>query len=297
MHDTARVSSPEITAPPAPLPLATRIWAHTRSVGRFRGQARVGVALVRRQVQPGMVYTSARGFPLRVDPDDYFQACMLLGLYDPVGLALARRCIRPGSVAVDAGAHFGYFSLEFARLVGLGGEVHAFECDPRAAARLREHVRLSGGLPVSVNEAAVSDGSVPELTLRLPDQLGWSSIRREHWVEASSEVTVAAVSLDEALGAAGVDPRKVSFMKVDVEGAELLALRGAEGMLSAGSPAVLVEFEPERMRFLGDDPAELLGYLADLGYRPARPRLSALGHLHLGPARPEDAGDLLFERA
>lgn len=251
---------------------------------------------MRRFVHPDVTYRSALGFPLQIDPQDYFQACMLLGLYDPVGLAVARRFVKPGSVVVDIGAHFGYFSLELARLAGPCGEVHAFECDPRAAARLREHVRLAGATTVHVHEAALVEGSESEVSLRLTDQLGWSTIRRSHWVQARSEITVPAVGLDRALSRAGIDPARLSFLKADVEGAELLALRGGETALNAGSPAILVEFEPARTRSLGDDPAELFRFFAKLGYRPFRPHLDRRGDIHLEPVRSDTSGDLLFQR-
>jgi FkbM family methyltransferase len=279
----------------APLPVAARVWAHSRSLGRFRGQARVGVGLVRRLVPGDRAFVGGLGFGLRIDPDDYFQACMLLGFYDPLGVALARRFVRPGSAVVDGGAHIGYFTLLFAGLTGPRGRVVSFECDPRAAARLREHVALAGAAQVHIHQAALHDGSSPTLTLHLPDQLGWSTLRSDHWVTAREHVEVEAVSLDAALEREGVAPAAVSFMKLDVEGAELDAIRGAGATLAASRAAVLIEFHPSRMRALGEDPDEFLAHMAELGYRPRKPLLLPGGRVRLRPRKdPAEDGDLLF---
>jgi FkbM family methyltransferase len=279
----------------APLPVAARAWAHSRSLCRFRGQARVGVALVRRLVSADRAFRGGLGFGLRIDPDDYFQACMLLGFYDPLGVALARRFVRPGSTVIDGGAHIGYFTLLFARLTGPAGRVVSFECDPRAAARLQEHVALAQAAHVRVHEAALHDGRAPTLTLHLPDQLGWSTLRADHWVPAREHVEVRAVSLDAVLEGEGVAAADVSFMKLDVEGAELDAIRGASTTLAGSSAALLIEFHPSRMRLLGEDPGEFLAHMAGLGYRPHEPLLRRGGRVQLR-ALTADAqdGDVLF---
>jgi len=265
-------------------------------VCRFRGQARVGVGLVRRLVTAEHAFRGPLGFGMRIDPEDYFQACMLLGFYDPLGVALARRFVRPGSTAVDGGAHIGYFTLLFAQLAGPAGRVVSFECDPRAATRLREHAALADARRVTIHEAALHDGSVDTLMLNLPDQLGWSTVRADHWVPADARVAVEATSLDAALDRDGVAAADVSFMKLDVEGAELEALRGAAATLAGSRAAVLVEFYPSRMRLLGDDPREFLAHMSALGYHPHQPALRRGGRVQLRPRSPgsTDDGDVLF---
>jgi FkbM family methyltransferase len=275
-----------------PLPLLVRAWARTRAIGAFRGQARIGVGLVRRFVKPAVPYETPGGFALCVDPEDYFEACMMLGLYDPTGVALAREYVRPGSTVIDAGAHLGYFTLHLAHLVGQGGAVYAFECDPRAAERLRGHLRLNRCGWVRVVEAAVSDGRHSELTLRLTDQLGWSTVKPRHWVAGAHEVIVASTSLDEYLESEKVSPQSLSFIKLDVEGAELEALYGLVSTLRRSSAAVLVEFYPERLRALGQEPQEVFEVMATYGYRGWINRGGRT--VNLLAADPAVSGDVLF---
>lgn len=251
---------------------------------------------MRRLVTDDRAFRSRLGFDLRIDPRDYFQACMLLGFYDPLGVALARRFVTPGSTAVDGGAHIGYFTLLFARLVGPTGSVLSFECDPRAAERLREHVELANAPWTSVHEAALHDGTQTSMTLHLPEQLGWSTLRSNHWVSAHRCVSVDAVSLDAVLEREHMATAAVSFIKLDVEGAEMDAVRGASATLAGSRAALLVEFHPSRMRLLGDDPAEFLAHMSGLGYVCMLPSLRRGGRVHLRPLQADnhEDGDVLF---
>jgi FkbM family methyltransferase len=215
-----------------------------------------------------------------VDPDDHFQCQMLVGLYDPIVLALARRHVRPGSTVIDAGAHLGFLAMHFARAVGREGAVHCFECDPRVIGRLREHVALNECPWVVVTEAAVSDEPAEELRLHLPDQLGWASVRSDLW-GAQRTATVRALRVDDHVEQAGIEPSALSFIKVDVEGAELQALRGMRETLRRTTAPVMVEFIPDRMRLSGDDPEQLLELMRSCGYRPWIARRGAHGEVTL----------------
>jgi hypothetical protein len=61
--------------------------------------------------------------------------------------------------------------------------------------------------------------------------------------------------------------RHPHLIKIDVEGAELLALRGARETLSRCAPVLIVAIHPEPMRLLGASPTELLAFLAGCGYQ------------------------------
>lgn len=272
------------------LPAPVRAWAAVARAGNFRGRARIGTSLVQRVIRPEVVYRNPEGFKLRVEPDDYFQACMLLGIYDPVTAGLIDRFVSDGTVAFDIGAHIGYFTLMLARRVGSAGDVHAFDPDPRAASRLREHVRVNEADNVTVNQMAVSDVE-GMLDLRVPDQLGWATVKPG--VVAHATVSAPAVRIDDYVNDNAIDPSRVSFVKIDAEGAELDAIRGMEGALARMSGAVVVEFFPSRMRTHGDDPDQLLATMAGLGYRALVARRGRSG-LTTAPASPQHEGDLLF---
>lgn len=279
----------DVRALPAPL----RAWLPLAPLAPRRLTTAAGSRLARALLEPNQAYAGADGFVMRIDPTDRFQVAMLTGAYDPLAEALVARYARPGSAVVDAGAHLGYFTLRLARAVGPQGSVHAFECDPRLIPRLREHVTLNRLDRVHVEQFAAAERSGDELTLHLPAQLGWASLRAGIWPdEATAKVRTAAI--DDVLDNADVAAGDVSFVKLDVEGAELDALRGLSRTLERGRPALLVEYIPWRMRALGQDPEDMLGVLAEAGYTPWSPR-RRLGRVVLTPGVEPGAGeDVLF---
>ncbi len=289
------------------LPLLVQAGGLVGRFGSFQGQfistmvtrrARLAVSLLRERIQSAEPYRSASGFALQIDAADYFQACMMLGLFEPLSVALVRRYARPGTVAIDGGGHIGYLALHLARAVGPTGAVHTFECDPRLSQRVRDHVALNGLGNVSVVERALLDRTGEMIDLQMTDQLGWSTVEPGHLQDVRNVLAVETVRLDDYLDAAGVAGPQLSFIKLDVEGAERSALEGMDRTLHATRAPVMVEVIAERMQKTGHDPAELLEFMAGHGYCPwvpaAASRLSA-SRVKLLPARlGAPFSDLLF---
>ena len=74
-------------------------------------------------------FAVGRGLRMRLDLGTYPDVAMAYGLYERDTDRLFSRLIRPGMTVVDGGANVGYFTLRFAKLVGAGGRVEAFEPD------------------------------------------------------------------------------------------------------------------------------------------------------------------------
>lgn len=242
------------------------------------------------------LYRDAAGFAFRIDSQDPFQAAMLLDLFDRQAGWLMARYARPGAVAIDVGAHLGYFTLRLARLVGPTGAVHAFEPDPRLYSRLCEHVRANGmDRTVTANEVGLLDRAQEAQPLALRPQLGWSSVVAVAG-ESSEMVSVGMTTLDSYVERSGIDPADIGFIKVDVEGAEDAVLRGAGATLAATSAAVLVEQVAERTEAAGHDAGAVAAFMHELGFSafvPVRRR----GQLVLAPGTVPAIGmDVLFLR-
>jgi FkbM family methyltransferase len=269
-----------------------RAWSVVGQRVGIKRRLEVSRWLGSRVLDSGVPYRTPRGFALSIDSADPFQCAMAAGLYDPLVQELLRRFVVPGGVVIDAGAHLGFFTLLCAQLVGPRGSVHSFECDPRLAPRLRGHVELNGAGAVTVNACGLLDRD-SEVELSLPTQLGWSSTLAGAW-GATETATVAMVSLDEYLHGAGVDPTQLCFIKLDVEGSELKALRGAARTLAATQAPVLVEYLPGRMAAMGENPADLPALMGECGYAPWSPAAVA-GGVRLAPgAQPAVGEDVLF---
>ena len=180
--------------------------------------------------------------------------------------------------------HIGYFTRLLSQLTGADGQVIAFEPHPRTGATLRRNTR---DLPnTRVMQAAVADsngsaelhdylmmsasGSLSldeSLARQQRGQMGAGDFtpRSQPGFEARS-YTVDTVSIDACLGALGI--QTIDLIKMDIEGAELSALRGMKKTI-ANSPdlALVMEYNPAALMAFGHAPEAALHEALGLGFR------------------------------
>jgi len=171
---------------------------------------------------------------------------------------LLRDVLRPGDAFVDGGAHVGLYTFLAAALVGPSGRVVAFEPALETMAMLRENHALNGFSWVTIHEVALADvqGRVPFWTL--PRASGFSSLARPE-VAGSRHVEVEITTLDDAVA----DLPRLKLVKLDLEGAECRAVRGAASLLEQTRPDFVIEVEPRHLARQGGSVAELQGLFAD----------------------------------
>lgn len=200
--------------------------------------------------------------------------------------------LRDGAVALDIGANLGWYSLLLGRRFPRA-RIHAFEPEPRNLELLRENVRRNGLGNVTVHAAAVADRAGTMALYPYPEKnMGRHSLLPIH---AATPIPVAAVRLDDWLADAGIGPAEVDFVKIDVEGYEEPALRGAARLLAAGPP-ILAEFAPKYIRRGGLEPRAYLDLLRGAGYAPFRFAGGALLPCPPETFRGEQRLDLLWRR-
>jgi len=158
-------------------------------------------------------------------------------------------------VFLDVGANVGYFSIYLATRPKFHGQIHAFEPVGQAFAGLRELVSaLKCEAFITCHQAAASEAA-GTARMQVGTDLGLSSITAD--AAAGGEV-VPTVALD-SLGLGRVD-----FMKIDVEGHEAQALRGADALIRSARPYIFLESwafagEPDKL-------FEPLRFLTERGY-------------------------------
>ncbi len=201
-------------------------------------------------------------------------------------MLLLDRFVGDGDVCVDVGASYGLYTVALARLAGPTGAVHAFEPRPRSRSVLRWTTRLLAPGNVSIHAFAVGarDGEdvivTPHRRWGLPVP-GRSFLRRElgpqggtyfdGWEDEFGFATEHAVdvrSLDSLL--ADRPGRRVSFVKIDVEGAELDVLEGARALLTQHRPVVLCEIEDRHTSKYGRRAEDVVAWLEAGGYTAHR---------------------------
>ena len=171
--------------------------------------------------------------------------------------AVLEECLRPGDVFVDVGANVGALSLKASAIVGSQGKVFAIEGHPKTVKHLRGNLDLNQTGNVSVFHSAVGDkkGIVHFTTQRCDDA--------NHVVE--SGVAVPMFTLDSLL-----PDVPVRLLKIDIEGFELFALRGAERVLCRTDFIYFEAYESYFGRY-GCSASDVLSFLAEHGFDTALP--------------------------
>lgn len=182
-----------------------------------------------------------------------------LGEYSLSEVDVFKQAVRPGATVVEAGSHVGAHTIPLARLAGPTGTVHAFECQRLLFQSLSGNVALSSLTHVHCHHAAVGESvsvvQVPLLDFHRPNhfaslELGVSVPAEQAAVERVPQVTIDSLKL-----------ARCNFLKLDINGMELAALRGSRETLSRLRPIVYVANDRQK-----NGPAVIEMLLA-LGYK------------------------------
>jgi FkbM family methyltransferase len=209
------------------------------------------------------------GLRLFVDTADVFIGwAVIRGGYEVNEINFARRTIRPGQTVLDIGANVGVFTVTMAGLVGPTGKVYAFEPLEKLASLLERSIKENTfGDRVVLERAAVSDTAGRAQLVSAAKTIneggaylraGESEVPRGHNLTDVPLLTLDSYSLR----------RPVHFIKIDIEGAEPLALRGAKRLLQEDRPVILSELHPTQlMRVSGCTPTEFVTEIESYGYK------------------------------
>lgn len=213
-----------------------------------------------------LAFVAVGGIDVALDRADRSVSASIIesGTWEPHVERVLRQYLVKGSVFVDIGANVGWHTMLAASIVGDAAAVYAFEPNP-ANARLIAHTIEKNRLP-----------NVHLLPFALSDRVGFSSFQsaigsngafvgsREHDSLDASVTIVPTLRLDD------LSIEHVDVLKIDVEGAEPLVLRGAEATIERDHPVIIFEFSCDMSERVGGDAARThLDMLQARGYELA----------------------------
>jgi FkbM family methyltransferase len=194
----------------------------------------------------------------------------LLGGFEPRTLRLYRTLVKLGDTVLDIGANIGSHTLPLAKLAGPQGEVIAFEPTAFGVAKLRANLELNPDLAGRVR--VMQTMLVANETETVPTSLyaSWplfaqpEEIHNQLCGRLMNTAGARATTLDRVWRE--LPSREVHLVKLDVDGHEASVLAGAQELLKACKPPILMELSP----YLHDERDqrfdEMLAALGSLGY-------------------------------
>jgi len=220
-------------------------------------------------------------------PDDpfWFRFELLTGRHEPETVLTLKKLIQPNMTVLDIGGHVGYYTRMASDIVGEKGHVIAFEPNPHNHAMLQRNVGNRGNVTLLQVALAETEG-----TAELHDYLMMSASGSLHYDETLREVQIAAQKRSDGNFAPRLDANfkpqtytvrtapvddllaelnisQVDVVKMDIEGAEMGALRGMKNTIS-NSPnlALVMEYNPLGLKAFDNDPVASLREVLAMGF-------------------------------
>jgi FkbM family methyltransferase len=210
-----------------------------------------------------IVTCAANGFTWQLDTTQFVDREILAkGLFEPESTYWVSQIVKPGMTVLDVGANFGYFTVQFSRIVGEKGRVYAFEPSNHFYHRLEEHLKLNKCDNVTALKMGLSDAKQNQ-ELLIDD-----STATLYWHDdAKKPVLTETICLDMLDSLIEITPiDRIDFVKIDIDGTEPRFLKGAHKTLEKFKPVLLIEFAQLVLMAAGCDVPTLANQLRSLGY-------------------------------
>jgi FkbM family methyltransferase len=181
--------------------------------------------------------------------------------------------VKPSETIIEIGANVGYYTTLLAKLVGAGGRIYSYEANKdvydlaNLSLKMNELSKI-----VTIKNIAISDRKgVVEFSYLEPSaeandivNIGGGHISTENSICSGEKVKrVKAISLDEDLN----DIKNVDWLRMDIEGSEILALKGAKRIIkSSPNLKIVMEWAPRMLKNYGNV-SELIDEMHKYGFR------------------------------
>lgn len=207
-------------------------------------------------------FIEIEGHKLFLDKFDSLNLFMR-GSFEEFETEIVKKIIKKGDIVLDVGANIGYYTLIFAKLVGKNGKVFSFEPDPTNFDLLTKNVKINGYENVILVRKALSYKTGKTNLFLSNTNAG------DHMIVDTKEnrdtVEIEMTTGDDYFRDFS---EQLNFIKMDVQGAEIDALRGMSSLLQKiNDIKIMIEFAPKWLKNFGYDPLKLLNYLREYDFK------------------------------
>lgn len=205
-----------------------------------------------------LAYLKGMKFPKKYDWD--WKLEMLLQKYERETTDLAKKIIKPGMIIIDIGAHIGYYTRIFSKLVGKKGVVYAFEPEEENFNLLKKNVKNLKNVKIIKKALSDREGFIDFYVSQ--NNTGLHSVLPSDL--RKNKISMPAQTLDSFVENEKI--QKVDLIKMDIEGGEPFALAGAKNLLRQPSLMIIMEFTPSNFNVSHVSPVDFLQNLSGLGF-------------------------------
>ena len=170
-------------------------------------------------------------------------------VWEPHIVKLFKKYVKEGETVIDIGGHIGTHTILLSRLVGTKGKVHVFEPQTKLFTELAVNTNLNNCNNVIPHRVALGSKE-GEAFIAHPCSFNEGMGQISHSGERVQVKTLDSFNLSD-----------VSLIKIDIEGYEIEALKGAMATLQRNKPVMIVEV------FSGPECATRLNFIRSLGYK------------------------------
>ena len=206
------------------------------------------------------VYTIEHGIKMEFSFGDFIEQAIYFDAFEYMIRRTLMKRFRRSLAFLDIGANIGYYSILASKLMPSGGVIYSVEANPKTLRALRKNIELNSISNVNILPFAAYDneGAV-DILMPIDGTHGSASLRNQGWGEIC-QFRVPSRRLDRQLS----NVKVLDLIKIDIEGAEMQALKGAEALLKAHKPTVIVEIVPSFLKKFGTEPRNVFEFLLDM---------------------------------
>lgn len=198
------------------------------------------------------------------------EVSMYFDTFDKKFSDLLAEVLKPGDAFIDCGANVGYFTFLAASLVKSNGCVLSFEPNPICCGRIEASIEVGGYDNIHLVRGAVSDANT-EMSFNIaadPMYSSFSDVDQLSFATLEKTISVPVLTIDSVIGTHCSDAKRIRLIKIDVEGAELEALRGmSETLERKAYDYIYGELHPQQLANRNIDINEVRALLEKYGYR------------------------------
>ncbi len=159
------------------------------------------------------------------------------GNYEPEKTDVILNNVKTSDIVLDVGAHIGYFTMLMAKLVGGSGHIYSFEPRPLNYKMLENNIKTNKLTNVTIKTLAIGN-KTGKVNFDATTGTGTGHISKD------GNITVEITTVDKFCKDENITP---SFIKIDIEGGEVEALKGAEQTIENYKPKILLATHGDKL--------------------------------------------------